>query len=125
MTLTLRTQLGRGGEGHARRHLEAHGYVFVAANWRCRVGELDLVMRDGDEVVFVEVKTRRGEATGRAEDAITRAQARRLLAAAEWFLAEHRELDGCIWRVDLVAITLDPRGAVQRLTHAENAVLSG
>ena len=115
-------RLGDGGEGHARRFLEAKGYVFVAANWRCPAGELDLVMRDGEEVVFVEVKTRRGEGMGRAEEAITPAKAGRLLTTGEWFLAQTPDLADAIWRVDLVAITLDRRGAVARLTHAVNAV---
>jgi len=125
VTPTPRTQLGHGGEGHARRFLEAKGYTFVARNWRCPAGELDLVMRDGNELVFVEVKTRRGERLGRAEEAVTAAQARRILAAAEWFLMEHATLDGLVWRVDLVALTLDTGGAVRRLTHAVNALTTG
>lgn len=118
-------RLGDRGEAWARRHLEGKGYVFVAANWRCPAGELDLVMRDGEEVVFVEVKTRRGEGAGRAEEAISAAKARRLLAAGEWFLAGEPTLGEAIWRVDLVAITLDAAGNVRRLTHAVNAVAIG
>jgi putative endonuclease len=115
-------RLGDRGEGHARRFLEGKGYVFVAANWRCPAGELDLVMRDGGEVVVVEVKTRRGEGMGRAEEAISPAKARRLLAAGEWYLAQAPEPAEAIWRVDLVAITLDRSGAVERLTHVVNAI---
>lgn len=126
MTATPKRRLGDAGEGHARRHLEAKGYVFLAANWRCLAGELDLVLRDGDELVFVEVKTRRGERMGRAEEAIGSAQAGRLLAAAEWFLADHPEHAEAVWRVDLVAITLDERdGRVCRVTHVENALSTG
>ena len=125
MTATPRTRLGRSGEGHARRYLERKGFAFVAANWRCRAGELDLVMRDGDALVFVEVKTRHGEAVGRAEESITWAQGRRILAAAEWFLGEHEDLPCSGWRVDLVAITLDGRGAVERITHWPDAVVTG
>jgi putative endonuclease len=119
---TPRRRLGDRGEERARRYLETKGYAFLAANWRCAAGELDLVMRDGDEVVVVEVKLRRGEAAGRAEDAITRAKARRLLVAGEWFVAERPELADAIWRIDLVAITLDRAGAIARVTHVENAV---
>ena len=125
MSPTPRRRLGDQGEGHARRYLEARGYAFVTANWRCPAGELDLVMRDGDEIVFVEVKTRRGERMGRAEEAISAGQGRRLLAAGEWFLAETAAPEGAIWRVDLVAITLDGTGAVHRLTHVVNAVTVG
>ncbi len=114
--------LGDRGEGHARRFLEAKGYAFLAANWRCPAGELDLVMRDGEEVAFVEVKTRRGEGMGRAEEAISPAKARRLLAAGEWYLAQTPDLAEAIWRVDLIAITFDRSGAVERLTHVVNAI---
>lgn len=125
MNQTPRRRLGSQGEGHARRYLESRGYQFLATNWHCAAGELDLVMRDGDEVVFVEVKTRRGEAAGRAEEAISPAQQRRLLAAGEWFLADHPELDDLIWRIDLVAITLGRGGVVRRVTHLPNAVVAG
>jgi putative endonuclease len=126
MTITPKRRLGDAGERHARRHLEAKGYRFVAANWRCQVGELDLVLRDRDELVFVEVKTRRGEEMGRAEEAIGRAKIGRLFAAAEWFLADHPEHAEAVWRVDLVAITLDEHdGRVQRVTHIENALATG
>ena len=122
MSPTPRRRLGDRGEERARRFLEAKGYAFLAANWRCAAGELDLVMRDGDEVVFVEVKLRRGEAMGRAEEAVSSAKGRRLLASGEWFLADRPDLGDAIWRIDLVAITLDPSGAVKRVTHVENAV---
>jgi len=125
VTATPRARLGRSGEAVARRFLERKGMEFVAANWRCRAGELDLVMRDADIVVFVEVKTRHGEEAGRAEEGISPAQGRRILAAAEWFLADHQELEATVWRVDLVAVTLDPTGAVERLTHWSDALVSG
>jgi putative endonuclease len=125
VTATPRTRLGQRGEGLARRFLERKGFVFVASNWRCRAGELDLVMRDGDALVFVEVKTRHGENAGRAEEGISFAKGQRILAAAEWFLGEHDDLQAAAWRVDLVAITLDGRGAVERLTHWSDAVVTG
>lgn len=124
MTVTPRRKLGDFGEAHARRHLEAKGYRFVAAGWHCRGGELDLVMLSpaGDEVVFVEVKTRRGEAMGRAEEAVGQVKRRRLFVAADAFLHEHPNLADRIWRVDLIAITLDAAGVVRRVSHAENAI---
>jgi putative endonuclease len=125
MSPTPRRRLGDQGERHARRFLERRGYRFVSANWRCPTGELDLVMRDGDELVFVEVKTRHGEGLGRAEEAISAGQGRRLLATAEWFLGSTPDLADLIWRVDLVAITLDQTGAVLRLSRVVNAVTAG
>lgn len=122
MSPTPGRRLGDRGEARARRWLEAKGYVLLAANWRCVAGELDLVMQDGAEVVIVEVKTRRGEGMGRAEEAISETKGRRLLASGEWFVAERPELREAVWRVDLVAITLDRAGAIERVTHVVNAV---
>ncbi len=125
MTPTDRAALGEAGEGHARRWLEARGFAFIAANWRCASGELDLVMAQHDELVVVEVKLRRGEASGRAEDAITPTKARKLLDASAWFVADHPEWHDAIWRIDLVAITLDAAGRVARVEHVENAIAAG
>ena len=124
MTQTARQGLGAAGERLARRHLERQGYTFMAANWRFPGGELDLVMRDGDVLVFVEVKTRRGERLGAAEESVSAAQTRRLLHAAQTFLTERPDLAELVWRIDLFSITLAPTGAVSRLTHLPNAILS-
>lgn len=118
-------QLGRQGEAHARRFLEARGLIFRDANWRCAAGELDLVMLDGEDVVFVEVKTRFGERFGPAEETVSKAQMRRLLAAADWYIADHDGLHDRIWRVDVVGITLGPRGEVVRIAHSPNAIVAG
>ena len=118
-------RLGASGEAHARRHLEALGWRHVASNWRAPSGEVDLVMTDGPELVFVEVKTRRGEASGRAEDAVSAAKGRRLLATGEAFIAARPEFADAIWRVDLVAITLDRTGGVRRVSHIVNAIVAG
>jgi putative endonuclease len=125
VTRTARQVLGAAGEQLARRHLEQRGYRFVTANWRRPYGELDLIMRDGDALVFVEVKTRHGERLVTAEESLTAAQARRLLLAAQSFLAERADLSGLFWRIDLVAVTLAPSGALTRLSHIVDAVHSG
>lgn len=125
MSRTARQGLGTAGEALACRRLEQLGYTLMAANWRCPSGEIDLIMRDGDIVVFVEVKTRRGEQLVGAEDALSAAQARRLLLAAQLFLAKYPELGDVFWRVDLVAITLSASGAVARFNHLPDAVRAG
>ena len=125
VTQTARQELGAAGEELARRHLEQNGYEFIAANWRRRHGELDLIMRDGNVLVFVEVKTRRSERFGTAEESVSPAQVPRLLRAAETFVADQPTLAHLIWRVDLVAVTLSPSGAVTRLTHIVDAIHTG
>jgi putative endonuclease len=117
--------LGRRGENYARRRLEKLGWRFVAANWHCLNGELDLVMIDGDELVFVEVKTRRGDYSGRAEDGISVYKGRKLLKAGEWFIAKNLEYQDSIWRIDLIAITVSSANDVIRFSHIQNAIVTG
>ena len=118
-----RRLLGTAGELHARRYLEARGYRFVASQWRGAGCELDLVMRDGDELVFVEVKTRRGEQYGRAAESVTARQVRALIRGAEAYVQTLELAAGPepVWRIDLVAVTLDASGRVADVTHVENA----
>lgn len=118
---TASQQLGDAGERHARRQLEDAGYTCLAEQWRCAAGELDLVMVQGDALVFVEVKVRRGSFV-EAEQAVTPAQQRRLLAAAQAFLMAHPDLQDLTWRIDLFSLTLDREGRVRRVTHLENAI---
>lgn len=117
--------LGVAGERHARIALEARGYRFLASNWHCSAGELDLVMLEGEDLVFVEVKTRRGDRAGRADDAVSPAKARRMLAAAEWYVSDHPEHQDRIWRCDLVAITIDTRSGAAHIHHYPNAIVTG
>ncbi len=117
-----RQRLGRWGEGVAATHLEALGYTILARNWRCTVGEIDLVARDGETLVFVEVKTRRGRDYGAPEEALTPRKAGKLLQLGEQYCYEHG-LEDVAWRIDLVAVELDPRGLLLRCEHIPNAVL--
>ena len=116
-------RIGAIGEELARHHLEAKGYRVVATNYRCRWGEIDLVARDGQEWVFVEVRTRRSGAYGGPEESLTTAKARRLMLAAQDFLSRHGEADADPgWRIDLVAIRLGPGRRVLSIRHLENVV---
>lgn len=104
---------GARGEHLAERYLTARGYTIVARNWRLAVGELrgelDLVCRDGGQLVFVEVKTRRGEGFGGPLAAVTHRKQRKLRALAAAFLRESglrsREV-----RFDVVGIRLEAGG---------------
>ena len=107
-----RTKLGLQGERIASAHLESRGLVVEARNYRTRFGEIDLVARDGVEVVFVEVRTKRSAAFGTPEESLTPRKQARLVKAALEYLAEHGGADAS-WRVDLVAITLQPDGPAQ------------
>ena len=70
--------LGRYGEDVAARHLEADGFVVIERNWRCDLGELDIVARDGDVLVVCEVKTRRSASHGTPFEAVTQRKLHRI-----------------------------------------------
>jgi putative endonuclease len=97
-----RRKLGQWGEEQAARYLEAQGCQVVAANWRCTAGEVDLVVRDGDRLAFVEVRTRRGRAFGTPEESITPTKLARMAAVAESYVYEEGWAGD--WRLDVVAI---------------------
>ena len=95
---------GQAAEDAARRHLGARGLKVIRRNYQTRRGEIDLVMRDGDTLVFVEVRSRgRGAMVSPAESVDARKQ-RRLIAAAEHFLTRHPRLADRPTRFDVVAI---------------------
>ena len=120
-----RKTIGAAAERAVRRHLESKGYVHRTSNWRHMRGELDLVMMDGDELVFVEVKARRSQIAGRAEEGVSKKQAGILLRTGEMYSTMHPDVEGKIWRIDLVGVTLAPDGEILDLVHYENAIVVG
>lgn len=108
-TAAQRMELGAYGEDVAARHLVDQGMVILDRNWRCREGELDLVLRDGDDLVACEVKTRRGLWCGSPQEAVTRAKLDRLRRLAlRW--ADERGLRPPGIRIDVVAILRPVKG---------------
>lgn len=86
-------QAGARAEDEAAAFLRRRGIQLIARNWRCRHGEIDLIVRDGDCLVFVEVRLRRGAGLfGGAAESVTAAKRARLLAAARLYLARMPEL---------------------------------
>ena len=116
-----RQKLGRWGESVAADYLEEQGYRIVERNWRTARGEIDLVAQAGDLLLFVEVKTRRGQEAGTPEEALTRRKARKLFSLAQAYLYQRR-LEDVEWRIDLVAVEVDSAGELLRCEHVPNAV---
>ncbi|MFQ5855577.1 MAG: YraN family protein [Anaerolineae bacterium] len=116
-----RKGLGARGEQLAARHLESEGYTIVDTNWRCAAGELDIIAREGEIFVFVEVRTRRGRRGPTPEQSITPAKQARLIELARTYLHEH-DLTDTQWRIDFVAVEMDGRGVLQRVQLIRNAI---
>ncbi len=116
-----RRDLGAFGERLAATHLEAKGYRIRHRNFRCPEGEIDIVAEDGDCLVFVEVRTRRGDALGTPAESITEAKERRLVAVARAYLQEYEGLPAN-QRIDVVGVELTPQGRLLGVQHIEGAV---
>lgn len=110
--------LGKEGERLAERYLQKKGYRLVERNYRCKAGELDLIVLDGGVVVFVEVKTRTSAAFGSPLEAVEIRKQRKMIQAAQFFLAE-KGLQQRDARFDVVGVSWP--GRVPVLEHIENA----
>ena len=116
-----RQLLGRKGEQMAAEALRERGYRIVEHNFRCRYGEIDLIAEEKDDLVFVEVKTRRGTAFGRPEEAVTLTKRRKLVEVASYYLDLHNEGDRS-WRIDVVAIDFNQDGKFREIRVYPHAV---
>lgn len=104
MSSSPRQKAGREAEQQALEHLRAQGLSLLAQNWLCKRGELDLVMLDGDTVVFVEVRYRRHAAWGGALESVDMRKQQKLIKAAQLFLQREPRWAKHPCRFDVVAI---------------------
>ena len=116
-----RRNTGILGEKFARDFLKKRGYRILETNYRCPRGEIDIVARHKDSLVFVEVRTKTSLEFGTPEESVTRTKRNRMRAAAFHFLQAHTELPQ-LWRIDFVAIELNQKGKPSRIELIENAV---
>lgn len=120
MTMS-RKKLGAFGESVAATHLEARGYNIIERNWRCEVGEVDIIAKKDGHWAFVEVKTRKNQPVGAPEQAITKRKGERLGAISAEYISQH-DLEDVDMSIDLVAVELDSAGLVTRIEHIPDMV---
>jgi putative endonuclease len=106
-------EAGERAEQMALTHLQATGLKLLAQNYRCKMGEIDLVMLDGQVLTLIEVRFRRSNRFGGAAASVTRRKQRRLINAAKHLLMMHAGLRGYAARFDVVAIGHEPGGALK------------
>lgn len=114
---TSAQRTGRSAEESACRYLEAEGLVLVTRNYRCRWGEIDIVMHDGATVVFVEVRQRRTDDFGTPAETVTAGKQARLRTTAEHYLQNYQKESQKPCRFDIVAIN----GSDQRIDWLRDA----
>jgi len=113
-----RLSLGKFGEDLAFKEIKGLGYKRITRNYRCPLGEVDLIAMDGDTLVFIEVKTRKGRSLAYAKEAVN-AKKRRKLSKVALFYMKSNKLNGIRARFDVVAISL--AGSEQQVEVVRNA----
>ena len=116
-----RRDTGIQGERIAADFLIRKGYRILETNFRCPEGEIDIVARDGDYLVFIEVRTKKSLSFGSPEESITPAKMKKLRDTAASYQQTHDDLPP-LWRIDVVALELDQKGTPLRIELIENAV---
>jgi putative endonuclease len=116
-----RRAVGALGEKVAAGFLKKRGYRIIETNYRCRDGEIDIIARQGETLVFVEVRTKSSRDFGSPEESITAAKKARLRTLAARYAQEHDGLP-LLQRIDVVSVELDRKGKLSRIELIENAV---
>lgn len=109
--------LGQYGEAVAARYLERHGWTVLGRNWRCDIGELDVIAQRDDVIAICEVKTRRSTRFGTPLEAVTPEKLKRLRRLAGRWLAQHRAFAPSV-RIDVITVLVDDAGLSQ-VQHIE------
>ena len=117
---TARQTLGESGENFASRELVSRGYAIVARRYRTRWGEIDIIARDGDTLVFVEVRRRSHTDCGSALESVGPQKQRRVIRMAVDYLTRHDLYDRCPVRFDVVGVDDEPPGT-PRITVIRDA----
>ncbi|TDA70022.1 MAG: YraN family protein [Clostridia bacterium] len=115
-----RRSLGKLGEDAACRFLASRGYEIVTRNFRCRLGELDIVCRQGQTVVFVEVRARSSASFGLPQESVVGPKERKVRQVAQVYL-QQAGLGEARCRFDVVAVQADRQGRIEKVEHFPDA----
>jgi putative endonuclease len=119
-----RRDTGILGEKLAKDFLKKRGYRIKETNYRCPEGEIDIIARHKDSLVFIEVRTKTSLKFGSPEESITPAKKERMKATAFQYQQTHDNLP-LLWRIDVVVVELTQNGKLSRIELIENAVSEG
>lgn len=111
--------VGRLGEDIAANYLRKKGYTILARNFKARYGELDIVAVHNKTLIFVEVKTRIGEAFGSPEEGVTPRKLAEVIQTAQFYKSTHEGLPDAL-RIDVIGIQLDANNMLTHLNHLQS-----
>jgi len=117
--MTHNQRIGKWGEDVSAKYLAQKGYEIVGRNVRTPYGEIDILAKHNDVIIFVEVKTRTSNKMGLPEESITAKKREHMIACAEHYAAEN-EIDR--WQIDVISIEGKPASMPPKITYFENAI---
>lgn len=116
----LNKTIGNYGEAIAAKYLEENGYKILTANYRCRIGEIDIIAKYKNYICFIEVKTRYSACYGRPSEAVSYVKQQKILKAAEYYIMKNK-LYNCAARFDVIEIQLNNSDNMYTINFIENA----
>lgn len=111
---------GRYGEQLAVNHLQATGYEIITTNWRCSLGEIDIIAQKENILVFVEVRSRHADNTEASFESVNTRKQSKLASLVNEYIDLHK-LDDKIWRIDVIGVAI-PRSGKAIIEHIEDAL---
>lgn len=99
----MKKLIGDQGEKQIQKYIQHLGWSIIQTNFHTRFGEIDIIAKDGDEIVFVEVKTRTNDLFGRPEESVSKGKMRKMLLTAHLFLLQNK-WETCVYRFDVFSI---------------------
>lgn len=115
-----RKDTGNIGEDFATIYLEEQGYKIIERNFSCKLGEIDIIAQDKDEIVFVEVKTRKKLSYGNPGDSVNEPKQKHIYKSAEYYLLINDRLDD-FTRIDVIEVYLNDVG--YKINHIKKAII--
>ena len=116
----FRYSLGDRGEVAACAYLKKQGYEILEKNYRCKIGEIDLIVQKEGRVIFVEIKTRSSDHFGKPEESVHAAKQQKVIRLAQWYLKSHKNFASSPVGFDVVAVTWNP-DETPEIRHIPNA----
>jgi putative endonuclease len=124
--VTIKRKLGDLGEKIAEKYLQENNYQIIKKNYQKRWGEIDIIAKENQEIVFIEVKTRskgKSDFYGQPQESVNFFKQQKLIKTAKTYIYEKDYPSQTDWRIDVIAIKLDEQNEKTSLNHIKNAVV--
>ncbi len=122
MNSLSKTSVGKIGEKIVEDYLEKRGTKILVKNFRSKFGEIDLIGKKGDTIIFFEVKTRKTLRFGQPYEAVNKTKLRKIRKTIDFFLLKNPKYQKYKLRIDVISLILDKQNNIKQIKHFENAL---